>query len=76
LRDTALDDRQREYVSHIEATGETVLGQLGNIPDLSAIEVGGTVLEEEPVELRPLLEGVVDLMAQARAKRHRPGMPP
>jgi PAS domain S-box-containing protein len=68
LLGTALDDRQRQYASGIQTSGEALLALVSDILDLSKIEAGHVVLEEEPVALRPLVEGVVETVtAQARA---------
>ncbi len=50
--------RYREYVHHIETSGEHMLGVLGDILDLSKVEAGRYVLEEQQLDLGELVEAV------------------
>jgi PAS domain S-box-containing protein len=68
LHQTPLDAHQGEYVEGIQAAGETLLTLIGDVLDLAKIEAGQLTLEEVPVALRPLVEGVLEMVApQAQA---------
>ncbi|MEI9996139.1 MAG: response regulator [Rhizomicrobium sp.] len=61
LRETELRPEQRTYVDAITQSGEALLTLIGDILDFSKIESGTFAPEEDEVELRPLIEGVVEL---------------
>ena len=62
LLETELKAEQRTYVEAISQSGEALLALIGEILDFSKIESGTFTLEDENVELRPLIEGVVELL--------------
>ena len=62
LLETPLDTAQRDYVSMIATSGETLLQLLNDILDLSKVESGRLELEAVPLELRPWLEDAVALL--------------
>ena len=66
---TALDERQRDYLVKIERASRGLLGLVNDILDFSKIDAGALVLEQEPIVLEELF-GHVRLMAGelARAK--------
>lgn len=69
LADTDLDVRQKGQLEVLRTAGESLLGLVNEIMDLSKLEAGGMRLEEETFDLRALLEGaasVVAPMAHAR----------
>jgi PAS domain S-box-containing protein len=69
LLETELKPEQRTYVDAIEQSGESLLALIGDILDFSKIESGNLTLQEEPVDLRKLIEDVVQLLApRAHAK--------
>jgi PAS domain S-box-containing protein len=69
LLETKLGPDQRTYVSAIKQSGESLLALIEKILDFSKIESGTMRLEEDDVEVRPLVEGVVELLAsRAHAK--------
>ena len=61
LLETELRAEQRTYVEAISQSGESLLTLIGDILDFSKIESGTFTPEEDEVELRPLIEGVVEL---------------
>ena len=61
LQETDLRPEQRTYVEAIRESGEGLLTLIGDILDFSKIEAGSFTPEEDEVELRPLIEGVVEL---------------
>ncbi|HEY4944092.1 MAG TPA: ATP-binding protein [Rhizomicrobium sp.] len=61
LLETELRPEQRTYVEAISQSGESLLTLIGDILDFSKIESGTFTPEEDEVELRPLIEGVVEL---------------
>ena len=69
LHGTPLNERQREYVQTVSASGEALLAIINDILDFSKVEAGQLRLEREPFDLRQLVAGVADLLAaKAQAK--------
>jgi signal transduction histidine kinase/ActR/RegA family two-component response regulator len=70
LRDTPLDEQQREFVRTIERSGQNLLAIINDILDFSKIEAGAMTLENIPFNLSDAIEEVVGLMAgSAEEKR-------
>jgi CheY-like chemotaxis protein len=68
LLDTPLDPRQTEFARTVAASGEALLDIINDILDLSKIEAGGQLqIEAQPLSLRKLVGGVVQLL-QPRAE--------
>jgi PAS domain S-box-containing protein len=63
LLETELKPEQHTYAEAIKQSGETLLTLIGDILDFSKIESGNLSLEEEDTEIRPLIEGVCELLA-------------
>lgn len=63
LKDTPLNPEQRNYVTAVETSGEALLSLINEILDFSRIEAGKLEILSEPVEVEPLVEGVVELLA-------------
>ncbi|MEI9990383.1 MAG: ATP-binding protein [Rhizomicrobium sp.] len=61
LLETELRPEQRTYVEAISQSGEALLTLIGDILDFSKIESGTFSPEDDEVDLRPLIEGVVEL---------------
>jgi len=69
LVETPLAPEQRTYVQAIHQSGETLLTLIEDILDFSKIESGTLRLDEDEVEPRALVEGIVELLApRAHAK--------
>ncbi len=69
LKDTPLNEEQREYVNTVGSSGDALLEIIDEILDFSKIEAGQLRLRLEPFEIPRLLQGVMDLlMPRARAK--------
>jgi signal transduction histidine kinase/ActR/RegA family two-component response regulator len=70
LRDTELDDTQREYVNNALISGRTLLNIINDILDFSRVEAGRLELERLPVNIRTLLmESVSVVQYQATQKQ-------
>ncbi len=63
LRDTKLDDEQRDFVRTIENSGQNLLAIINDILDFSKIEAGAMTLENIPFDLSNAVEEVIGLMA-------------
>ena len=69
LADTDLNDEQRDYIRLIRTSGDTLLRLIGDVLDFSKIESGHMTLESVAVELVPLVEEALELVAEkAREK--------
>ena len=62
LLETDLRPEQRTYAEAITQSGEALLALIGDILDFSKIESGTLTLDEDEVEVRSLVEGVVELL--------------
>src|SRR3984957_13607076 len=75
LRDTPLDEEQRDFVGTIERSGQSLLAIINDILDFSKIEAGAMNLENIPFDLSDAVEEVVALMAgKAEEKRLELGL--
>ncbi len=69
LMDTPLDEEQRDYVSTLKSSAESLLSLLGDILDISRIEAGRMELHFSPFDLRQAVHQVARLFAaHAREK--------
>ncbi len=69
LLETDLKPEQRTYAEAITQSGEALLTLIGDILDFSKIESGRLTLDEDEVDIRALLAGVVELLGpRAHAK--------
>ncbi len=82
LLETTLTQDQREYAEAIESSGQALLNVVNDVLDFSKIEAGQLELEEVDFDLRELVAGAAELLAEnAHAKglelTHRvsPGIP-
>jgi signal transduction histidine kinase/DNA-binding response OmpR family regulator len=63
LNDSPLDTEQRELVGIVRGSAESLLVIINDILDFSKIESGELTLDEQPVNLRGLLDDAVNLVA-------------
>lgn len=69
MLDTRLDPEQQNYTRAIRSSGEALLTLIEDILDFSRIEAGKVEIVEDEVELAPLIDGIVELLApRAQAK--------
>jgi signal transduction histidine kinase len=69
LAETRLDDEQQKYLDVFRNAGETLLGLVNDILDLSKIEAGQMVLESIPFDLGELIKGAADIHALRAAEK-------
>ncbi|MCX6238174.1 MAG: PAS domain-containing protein, partial [Bacteroidia bacterium] len=62
LNQTTLTDEQREYLSIITKSGNSLLSIINNILDFSKIESGSLELEKAPINIRQVIENVADVL--------------
>lgn len=62
LMDTALSDEQKEYILLFKKSGESLLGLINDILDISKIEARKMEVHEEVVHFRELVAGVDSLL--------------
>ncbi len=65
LDETPLDDRQRDFVSIIRASGKSLLTVLNDILDFSKIEAGKLVIEREVFQIARCLRETCELFGLA-----------
>ncbi len=70
LRDSTLDNEQREFVSIIFSEAEALLGVINDILDFSKIEAGHVKLKPSNFDLTQVVEAVAELLAP-KARQHR-----
>lgn len=69
LETTRLDDEQAEYVRVARTSSEILLTVINDILDFSKIESGMMVLEQEPFQIRQVVEEAADLFRAGAARR-------
>jgi signal transduction histidine kinase/CheY-like chemotaxis protein/HPt (histidine-containing phosphotransfer) domain-containing protein len=62
LKDTSLDDRQRDYVDAIEECTEALLTIIDDILDVSRLDAGKLALTAVPFDLRAVVSAVARLL--------------
>jgi len=63
LLGTALDTEQREYAATVRRSAEILMRLIDDVLDFSRIDAGAIELEEIPLDVEDVVEGVVDLYA-------------
>lgn len=66
---TDLSARQRDYLSKIRVSGQSLLAVVNDILDFSKIEAGKLALEKAPFSVRDVVEGTLDLFAEAASRK-------
>ena len=69
LRETELDEQQREFVETIRDSGDALLTIINDILDFSKIEADRLELENQPFDLRECVESSLDLLATRAAEK-------
>ena len=69
ILDTPLDADQRDYAETIHTSGEALLTIINDILDFSKIEAGRIELDAHPFDLAETVEGALDVMGPAAAKK-------
>ena len=70
LSSTELTPEQREYIRTIGHCGGTLLDLINDVLDYSKIEAGRVELERTPVDLRTVVETVLDLSVPQAMEKH------
>lgn len=70
LNKTPLDETQREFVSTITDSADTLLSLIDDILDFSKLESGKLSLDHTPFSLRDCVESAISLMAPAANAKH------
>jgi CheY-like chemotaxis protein len=64
LLDSKLDARQRRFAATIQSSADALLAIINDILDFSKIEAGKLRLEAQDLDIRQVIEEVIDLFAQ------------
>ncbi len=82
LRDTQLDDKQRNYLATLQTSGETLLDLINDILDHSRMESGKLRLENSPLEIKTFLNETIEIVRPNANKKQlelmlaiKPGLP-
>lgn len=70
LKETELDEEQNGFADIIIDSGESLLHILNEILDFSKIEAGKMDLERQPVDIKALLGGVMELFALRASEKN------
>ncbi len=70
LLDSELTDEQRDFVETIRTSGDALLSIINDILDFSKMESGKLDLEDQPFELRQMVEESMDLIAPRAAEKN------
>jgi signal transduction histidine kinase/DNA-binding response OmpR family regulator len=71
LLDSKLDSRQRRFAATIQSSADALLAIINDILDFSKIEAGKLRLEAQDLDIRQVVEEVIDLFAQ---RAHQKGI--
>jgi predicted ATPase/CheY-like chemotaxis protein len=69
LRDTSLDEEQKEYINTIRSSGNTLLTLINDILDFSKIEAKKLALEHREFDLRECVENALNLISGRVAEK-------
>ena len=70
LAGTELSLEQREYIRSIRTCGDTLLAIVNDVLDYSKIEAGRVEIEHGPVDIRTIVETVLDLCGPPAREKH------
>lgn len=62
LRESRVSEKQRRDLETINRSGEHLLSLINDVLDMAKIDAGRIVIENDPLDLRDLVDGVMDLM--------------
>jgi PAS domain S-box-containing protein len=69
LLETELSDEQAEYVDALRVSGDALMAVIEDILDFSKIEAGKLELDDQPFELRTVVEDVASMVAVGQPSR-------
>ena len=69
LETTDLDAEQAEYVAAVRSSAELLLSIINDVLDFSKVEAGRLEVRHEPVEVRTLVDGTLDVIAPLAARQ-------
>ncbi|NHE56061.1 response regulator [Cyclobacterium plantarum] len=69
LKETTLDEEQREFTEIICTSGETLLNVINDILDFSRLESGDVAIDPHDFNLRSSIEEVLDLFSRQASKK-------
>lgn len=64
LLDSEMEEDQREFAESIQTSGETLLALINDVLDFSRLEVGKVALERVEFDVRDIVDGVVEMLAE------------
>lgn len=65
LRRTGVNVRQAEYLDQIDLSAHHLLNIVSNILDISKIEAGKLVIEDEPISISSILANVISIVSES-----------
>ncbi len=69
LEQTGLDEDQRQFLTKIQFASRALLGVVNNVLDLSKIEAGEMLLEDQPFDLPALLTNLSEMLGPQAATK-------
>jgi signal transduction histidine kinase/PleD family two-component response regulator/HPt (histidine-containing phosphotransfer) domain-containing protein len=69
LAETPLNEEQSDFVRTIQVSGTTLLTVINDILDYSRIESGRLELEQEPLQIREVVEDALEIVAERARER-------
>lgn len=69
LHQDALTEKQINYIQRLEKNGENLLGIINDVLDISKIETGKMVLNEEPKNIADIIENVYTILSSNAQKK-------
>ncbi len=69
LKDTALSDKQKDYIESLDESSSALHSLINDILDLSKLEAGKFTLDKEPFELTKVIKGVHGMFLPVATKK-------